>query len=272
MLTTQLTHLWPLTALLAGLLAGAINVVVGAGSLVSFPLLLLAGFPPVTANIANTVGLVPASASGVWVYRPELARRRRFVARLMPASALGGLVGAVLLLELPPGVFSRVVPWLVVLGTILVALGPTIRARVGGREARERPDLRTAAVPEGYATRRRELVALVGALLLGCYGGYFGAAQGILLVGLLGVVAELDMQELNAVKNLAVLVVNLVAAITFCCVPGHQVDWALAACVALGSACGGVLGGRVARRLSPTVLRACVVVVGLATGLVMLLR
>lgn len=256
----------------AGFLAGGINVIVGAGTLVSFPILVLLGCPPLTATIANTMGIVPGSASGVLVYRRELRALAKTVRLLLPASVAGGIVGALMLLAFPAQVFASVVPCLIGIGTLLVSLGPTIKRAVAARADRsgraERPGAADGMPFPSGATRR---AAVVGAGLLGIYGGYFSAAQGIILIGLLGILSQLGMQELNAVKNLTVFAVNVIAASVFLVVAPHRIEWGLVAVLALGASCGGIVGGRFARRLSASYLRSFVVLVGGATMAYMLL-
>ncbi|MCI1257263.1 MAG: sulfite exporter TauE/SafE family protein [Corynebacterium provencense] len=269
----------------AGFSAGAVNVVVGGGTLVSFPVLVLLGYPPVTATVANTVGIVPGSVVGAFGYRRELSARRKVMRALLPASVAGGVTGSLLLLSLPGEVFTRVVPWLICTGTMLVLLGPTVKRTVAVRRSRLRtasdgpgdgpgdgqgdgpgdgPGTADGKLPAAFSSRGAAATAVVAAFLLGIYGGYFSAAQGILLTGVLGVISRMDMQELNAVKNLTVAGVNLVAAAVFLVVSPELVDWSLAGTVACGAVCGGVVGVRVARLLSPAVLRAAVAVVGVA--------
>lgn len=281
----------------AGFLAGAINVMVGAGTLVSFPILVLLGHPPLAATVANTVGIVPGSLSGVAVYRKELRRRAGLVRLLLPASLLGAVGGSLLLLHLSAGVFQRVIPWLIGVGTVLVVLGPAIRRRIDrSRRPRTRtPKPRTpqgtategsssasnhlatlappaTATPPAFASRAALVGSVAGALLLGVYGGYFSAAQGVLLIALLGITSALGMQELNAVKNLTVACVNVVAAVVFMVVSPALIDWGIVAPLAVGSTLGGLLGGRFARRLPAPVFRGFVVVVGVATVAMMALR
>lgn len=263
----QLTFIEVLFAVIAGFSAGAINVVVGAGTLVSFPLLVFIGYPPLTATIANTIGIVPGSAAGVWVYRRELHRLRGVVARLLPASLLGGVIGAGLLLAFPAEVFSRIVPWLIGVGTVLVLLGPTIKERLARRRGAPSASDETAPFP----TRAALVGSVVGAFLLGIYGGYFSAAQGILLIGLLGILSQIDLQDLNALKNLTVAGVNVIAATVFLVRSPELIDWMLAGCIAIGAILGGLVGGRFARHLSPTLLRAAVALIGVAAMLFLLL-
>ena len=233
----------------AGMAAGAINTLVGSGTLITFPVLLAFGYSPVTANVSNTVGLVFGSVSGAWGYRAELAGQRSRLIRLGSASLIGGLVGGVLLLVLPSSAFDTIVPILIGLGVVLVLLGPRISARVAARaEAR-------GGLPHHGAAWVWPAVG--GA---GVYGGYFGAAQGVLLMAILGIGVDDTLQRHNATKNVLAAIVNGVAAVLFVVVA--DVDWRAAALVAVGSVVGGQLGATVGRRLSPNLLRAVIVVVG----------
>ena len=240
-----------LAVLLAGVAAGTINTVVGSGTLITFPALLAVGLSPVTANVSNTVGLVFGSVSGAWGYRAELAGQRSRLVRLASASFIGGLVGGVLLLVLPSAAFDAIVPVLIGLGVVLVILGPRISARVAARaEAR-------GGLPQHGAGWVWPAVG--GA---GVYGGYFGAAQGVLLMAILGIGVDDTMQRHNATKNVLAAIVNGVAAVLFVVVA--HVDWRAAGLIAAGSVVGGQLGATVGRRLSPSLLRALIVVVGIA--------
>ena len=243
--------------LLAGCAAGTINTIVGSGTLITFPTLLAFGIPPVTANVSNTVGLVPGSVSAVVGYRAELAGQRPRLVRLASGSLLGAAVGAVLLLVLPNEAFDAIVPALVALGVLLVVLGPRIQAWVVARA-----DARGGLPDHGAAW------VWPAVLVAGVYGGYFGAAQGVLLMAILGIGVADSLQRHNATKNVLALVVNLVAALVFIAVA--DVDWAVAGLIALGSVIGGQLGATVGRRLPPNVLRGVIVAVGL-TALVTLL-
>ena len=231
---------------LAGLAAGMINTVVGSGSLITFPTLIALGYPPVLANVSNNIGLVPGALSGVYGYRRELVGQRARLMRLLPASAAGGVIGATLLLVLPSGVFTRVVVVLIVVALLLVVFQPWLAQRFAAAHGH-----RTAISPV--------LVGLVGAA--GIYGGYFGAAQGIILIALLAIFVADDLQRLNATKNVLAMTVNLVASGIF--VFATNVDWKVVGCIAVGSVVGGQLGATVGRRLDPRALRVVIVVVGL---------
>jgi hypothetical protein len=227
----------------AGLAAGASNTIVGAGSLITFPTLLALGLPPVVANVTNTVGLVPGSISGALGYRPELRGQGGRMRLVLPAAALGGLSGAALLLLLPGSTFELVVPYLILVAVGLVAFQGRIAAAV-------RP----------AATHDAPRLAVVFVYLAAIYGGYFGAAQGVILVALLGLALPDALQRTNAAKNLVAVVVNGVAAVLFVFVAA--IRWDVVLPLSLGAVAGGVLGARVGRRLRPAVLRAVIIVVG----------
>jgi uncharacterized protein len=232
---------------IAGVAAGTINTVVGSGTLITFPVLLSLGLSPLTANVTNTLGLVPGSFMGAYGYRDRLTGQRALVLRLGSASLIGALIGAVLLLALPVSAFKAIVPVLIALALVLVVAGPAINRRLAGG----------GPAPETTPSRR-----LWGATLgAGAYGGYFGAAQGVLLMGLLATFHGGDVQRNNAVKNILAGTANLVAAIVF--VIFAQPDWPVVALVAAGSTLGGLIGARVGRRLPPAVLRGVIVVVGI---------
>lgn len=242
--------------LVAGTAAGTINAAVGSGSLITFPTLLAFGIPPVMANVSNNIGLVPGGIASVWGYRRELADQRRRLLVLGSMSVLGGIVGAVLLLVLPASAFRAVVPVLIGMAVVLVAVQPWMARRLARRQA-ERADIGPAA--------------MLTAATVGVYGGYFGGAQGILLVGALGTLMTETLQRLNALKNGLTTAVNTVAAVTFLVVAPSQVDWRVVALIAAGSTVGGLIGSRIGRKLPQPVLRAIIVVVGLL-AIVNLLR
>lgn len=245
-----MTWLEQLAVFGAGIAAGGINTIVGSGTLITFPVLLAFGIPPVTANVSNTIGLVPGGVSGAYGYRRELEGQRARVIRLGSASLLGGITGAILLLILPAAAFKAIVPVLIIAALILVVIQPRL-----ARWVKQRRDADTDPAPEHGG-----LILYVAIFLCGIYGGYFGAAQGVLLIGLLGVFVHEDIQRLNGVKNVLGLLVNAVSAVVFTLIA--DVDWHVAALIAVGSIIGGQLGAKMGRRLPSTALRAVIVVVG----------
>jgi uncharacterized membrane protein YfcA len=244
----------------AGMAAGTINTVVGSGTLITFPTLIGLGYPPVLANVSNNVGLVPGALSGIYGYRAELAGQRARVIRLGSASLLGGLVGAILLLVLPQSAFKAIVPALIALALVMVLVQPWLSKKVAARQKARQADAGTHEPAPPLQVGGPVLWTMVFAL--GIYGGYFGAAQGILLLGLLGILFTDDLQRINAVKNVLACVVNAVAAVVF--IIATHVDWAIAALIAAGSIIGGQIGARAGRRLPPWGLRAVIVCVGVA--------
>jgi uncharacterized membrane protein YfcA len=230
---------------LAGIAAGAINTVVGSGTLVTFPVLLAFGYPSVTANVSNTIGLVPGSLAGAWGYRGRLAGQRSNVVRLGAASVLGGLAGAVLLLSLPASTFDAIVPLFIAVALVLTLLQTKLRARL---QRYSRP------------SRGSGVVTALAVFASGIYGGYFGAGQGILLLGILGVALPQDLQRTNALKNLLAGLVNGVASLYF--VSTVHVEWAPSAVIAVTSMLGAHLGARYGKRLKPSTLRTIIVAVG----------
>jgi hypothetical protein len=240
------TLLHALAIFAAGIAAGTINTVVGSGTLITFPVLLAFGYPPVVANVSNTVGLVPGSASGAFGYRRELRGQRRRAVPLLIASTAGGIIGAILLLSLPASAFKAIVPGFIALALLLIVLQPRLMRVL---ETRRRP-----------AHERPGPAVTAGVTLSGVYGGYFGAAQGIMLLAILGLTVDDELQRLNALKVVLAGLVNLVAGVTF--VFAAHVDWAAAGLIAAGSILGGVIGAHWGRRLPPSALRALIVIVG----------
>ncbi|WP_369816267.1 sulfite exporter TauE/SafE family protein [Mycobacterium sp. 852014-52144_SCH5372336] len=241
---------------LAGLGAGAINTLVGSGTLITFPTLVALGYPPVTSTMSNAIGLVAGGVSGTWGYRRELRGQWHRLRWQIPASFAGAVLGAWLLLHLPETVFEQVVPVLLVAALVLVVVGPRIQSY-----ARARAE---AAGQSAEHVSRFQLASVVFATFaVGIYGGYFTAAQGILLIAAMGALLPEDMQCMNAAKNLLSLVVNIVAAVAYTWVAFDRISWAAAGLIAAGSLFGGFLGARYGRRLSPNALRAVIVVVGI---------
>ena len=230
----------------AGVAAGGINAIVGSGSLITFPTLLAFGVPAVTANVSNNVGLVPGNVSGAYGYRKELAGQWKRLLVLASGSAIGAATGAILLLKLPAGTFKVIVPALILIACVLVIVQPRLNGWLAARRSGE--------------SQNGGPVLWTGVLGSGIYGGYFGAAQGVLMIGLLGIFLDEPIQRINGLKNVLTFVVNGVAAIVFISVT--HVDWILAGLIAVGSTIGGYLGARYGRRLPPMALRVLIVVIG----------
>ncbi len=240
----------------AGALAGAVNAVAGGGTLVTFPALLATGMAPVTANVTSSVGLLTGYAGGSVAYRRELAGQGPRMRSLGPASVLGGVTGAVILLVTPAAAFRTVVPFLILLSTALLALQPPLAAAVTRHRRGE-----TAGDEVTWVVR---VAVFVGAV----YGSYFGAGLGVLLLGVLGVLIDDELQRLNALKGLLSLLINVVGVVVF--VLSGRVAWGYAAILAVAAYLGGTLGVGVARRLPPTLLRGAVVTLGVVVACVLL--
>jgi uncharacterized membrane protein YfcA len=230
-----------------GALAGGINTVMGSGSLITFPTLLAVGYAPVTANVTNTVGLVPGSVSGVVGYRRELRGHWRRCAIIGMGTTAGAVIGGILLLELPDAVFDAVVPALILLAVALLAIRPS---------------------PKDGATKNHTGWGVVASFSTGIYGGYFGAAQGIILISLLRLCFSEHLQVLNAIKNVLAGLANLVAGLLFIVVA--DVAWDAALLIAAGSVVGAQVGARYGRRLPQETLRRTVIVYGAIVAVVLI--
>jgi len=232
----------------AGFGAGTVNTVVGSGTLITFPVLLAFGYPPVQANVSNTIGLVPGGLSGTHGYRAELEGQRHRSLLLGTMSFAGALVGAALLLTMPASAFKTIVPFFIASALALIVFQPWLSRRLEARRQAHRPH-------GGPWTA-------AGLLATGIYGGYFGAGQGILLLAVLGLALTDSLQRVNALKNVLATLTNLVAAVVFAF--AADVAWSVALLLAIGSVLGGVLGAQLGRRLPPAAFRAAIVVVGIA--------
>lgn len=242
---------WAASAVVAaGVAAGAINTVVGSGTLITFPVLLAFGVPPVTANVSNAWGVMVGSLSGTWGYRRELRDQWHRVWPLAIGTTIGSVIGALLLLALPASAFRSVVPALIGLGVFLVIFGPLIVKH-----------LHTHAGPNRWLWP--------AVLLVGIYCGYFGAAQGVILIALLSIGINDTLQRLNGVKNVLATLGNGVAAVMFVFLT--HIDWEIAGLIGAGALVGGQLGANYGRRLPSTALRVVIAIVGII-ALVSLLR
>ena len=275
-------ELWQVVViLLAGFWAGTINTVVGSGTLVTFPVLVAMGFPPVTAQISNAMGLVAAGVSGVFGFRRELAASRSVLPALTTASLAGGVVGAFLLMVLPEEVFGVAAPILIAVAICFVLFQPTLSRWVRRRKAGEAEEARAVGGAGGAGGAAGEdpltepeaptgpvspvLWALIFAA--GIYGGYFVAAQGVLLLGILGVFLSGALVYSNAIKTWRSLAVNLIAAVSYLLFAFDRIDWRAVLLIAVSSMIGASLGAQIGRRIKPVWLRVVIVVVGVA-GLV----
>lgn len=242
----------------AGLGAGILTSTVGVASLLSFPVLLAVGLPPVVANASNTVGLIPAGVSGSFGYRDELRAHPRITATVIATCAVGAVGGAALLLALPSSVFEAVVPWLILFTCLLVGVQPWISAWLRRRHGGVEPAPRTRMSP----------LTTFFATVTGVYGGYFGAGSGVMMVAVLGLGLDIDLRIVNALKTVAIFAGNVVAGLIFVVVA--DLDWRAIALLAGGSVVGGYVGARVGRRLPPTLFRVLVVIAGVVAAVLLL--
>lgn len=261
-----------LIVLLAGFWAGTINSVVGSGTLVTFPVLVSVGFPPVTAQMSNAIGLVAAGFSGTWGYRRELKEAGTIAKKLTWGSLLGGMIGAALLMQLPATVFDYAAPILIVFAVLFVVFQPRLNAWVRRRRAADgdepvQPDV--SPIPGA----RVSPVLFILVFLTGIYGGYFVAAQGVLLMGILGVFMTTGtLVHANAIKTWLSLAVNLIAATGYLLFAFDRIDWTAVLLIAVSSVVGGSVGAHIGRRIKPNVLRTVIVIVGLVGLVNMVLR
>jgi len=232
----------------AGVGAGIANAIVGSGTLITFPTLLAFGYAPVTANVTNTIGLVPGNLTSMLGYRPEMAGQRARALRLGLASVLGAVVGAILLLVLPASAFRAVVPAFIGLGVFAILAGPYFSKWLASRN-------RSPSAASGG------VVTFLGIVLCGLYGGYFGAGQGLLFIAVLGIALADTLHRLNALRNMLAGLANTIAAVVF--IASAHIAWGAAGLIAIGSIAGGWLGVHIGRRLPPTVYRVVIAAVGI---------
>ena len=253
-----MTGLEQLAVVAAGFGAGILTSTVGVASLLSFPVLLAVGLPPVVANASNTVGMMPAGLSGSFGYRRELREHPRVTAAVIATSMVGSVVGATLLLALPPAVFETVAPWLILGTCVLVGAQPRISSLLRRRHEGDSAEQRTSM----------SKTTTVFAVLTGVYGGYFGAGSGVMMLAVLGFGLDIELRITNALKTLAVLAANLVAALIF--VFAAHLEWTAVALLAIGSVVGGYVGAHIGRRLPPALFRTLIVAVGVTASVLML--
>lgn len=235
---------------LAGFGAGLFNGVAGGGTLISFPVLLALGYPAIVANVTSTVGIWPGYLGGVAGFRREIADQRDRFSMLAPVTVLGAAAGAILLLTTPSADFTRLAPWLVLFASVLFALAPLLRRWLGGEQA---------------ALRARPVALGVGMFAAAVYGGYFGAAMGVIMLAVLGLTLPDTLARAGGIRSVLSVLANGIAAIVFV-IHGH-LQWGAAGLLAIGCLGGGYLGAALARKLPSAVLRVIVVAIGLATGI-----
>ncbi|WP_396278515.1 sulfite exporter TauE/SafE family protein [Glutamicibacter creatinolyticus] len=252
---------------LGGLWAGTINTVVGSGTLVTFPILVALGVAPVNAVVSNAMGLVAGGFSGAWGYRREAATVKRTLLKLVPLSIIGGLIGSLLLLNLPESVFGVVAPVLLAAALVLVIFQPKLAAWAKTRQA-----ARGGTDPDAADQARIPAILYVLVFLIGVYGGYFTAAQGVLLMAVFGVFLQASLQQSNAIKVILSLLVNIIAACMYLIIAPERIQWTVVLLIAVGSLIGGFIGAKIGRKLSPLWLRAVIVVLGLIALANMLLK
>ncbi|WP_271395058.1 sulfite exporter TauE/SafE family protein [Neomicrococcus lactis] len=255
-----------LIILLGGLWAGTINTIVGSGSLVTFPILVALGYAPVNAVVSNAMGLVAGGFSGAWGYRREAASVKTVLLKLLPVSLVGGLIGAYLLLHLPDTVFGYVAPALILLAVLLVIFQPALSAWARQRAGERNFD------PADANRQKLPLILYILVFLTGIYGGYFTAAQGVILMGLFGVFLHANLQQSNAIKVILSLVVNLVAAISYLLFALERIHWEAVLLIAVGSLIGGFVGAKIGRKLSPNLLRLVIVLLGTVAFINMIMK
>ena len=248
--------LWDMLLIGAGgFAAGAVNSMAGGGTFFSFPALLAVGLPPVVANASNSVALWPASLSGAWAYRKELARYRRYLLPMGIASFIGGAAGGLLLLQAGDARFSALIPWLLAFATGLFAFSPQLSKAL--RQMRPAPQSQAGASmgagsPVGWAVQ----------LLVSIYGGFFGAGMGILMMASLAIGGHEDVQHINALKNILSAVIYSVTVVTF--IVAGAVSWPHTAVMLVTASLGGYWGARIARNIQGPWLRRLVIAVGCA--------
>jgi uncharacterized membrane protein YfcA len=254
-------HLLLLT--LAAAAAGLVNALAGGGTLITFPALLAAGLPPVAANVTSTLSLAPGYLGATLAQRGELGGQGRRLAALLPPAAIGGALGAMLLLRGSERGFQSLVPWLILAAALLIAAQNPVRAWISARRDPRAP----AATPDEPAVLVR---AALPVALASVYGGYFGAGLSVIVLALLGLALEDNLRRLNATKQAIALAANLAAAVCFA--GSQQAAWPAVIAMALGALAGGAAGGRLAGRIDPAALRALVVAIGVAVALIYLWR
>ena len=242
---------------LAAVAAGLINALAGGGSLITFPTLMAVGIPPVMANVTNTVALCPGYLGATLAQKKDLHGQQKRIRLLLPSAVIGGIIGGILLLNSSDQVFDRLIPFLILLAAALLAFQDTLRSWLQRRQGDKKGN-----IPEIWAVLPIALASI--------YGGYFGAGLGVIELAILGLFLKDNLTRLNALKQLLSLVVNVAESFFFFF--SNQVYWSAAIVVAIGSLIGGLLGGKLARIISPSYLRWTVVILSIITATVYFLR
>jgi hypothetical protein len=242
----------------AALVAGFINAIAGGGTLVSFPVLLAIGIPPVVANVTNTVALVPGTIGGMWSQRSEFHSQYRRLLRLLPVAIVGGVAGGLLLINTSESSFRSIIPYLILLATLLLAVQVPVKNWV------------VARMGNVHHEKHSPLFMLAMVFMAAIYGGYFGAGLGVILMAVLGLVTDDSLTSLNFLKQALGFAINLAAAIYFAF--SGMVDWMVALVMIFGSLLGGLIGGRLAGKIKPEVLRWIVVSAGLIAATIYFIK
>jgi len=242
---------------IAAVAAGLINALAGGGSLITFPTLMAVGIPPVMANVTNTVALCPGYLGATLAQKKDLHGQQKRIQLLLPSAVIGGIIGGILLLNSSDKVFERLIPFLILLAAALLAFQDTLRSWLQRRQGDKKGN-----IPEIWAVLPIALASI--------YGGYFGAGLGVIELAILGLFLKDNLTRLNALKQLLSLVVNVAASWFF--LFSNQVYWSAAIVIAIGSLIGGLLGGKLARIISPSYLRWTVVILSIITATVYFLR
>ena len=243
---------------LAAVTAGFINAMAGGGTLVSFPVLLAIGISPVVANVTNTVALVPGTIGGMWAQRNEFQSQRNRLMKLLPVSIVGGVAGGLLILNTNENTFRAIIPYLILLATMLLAAQVKIKNWV------------VARIGHAHTEHHNPLFMMSLVFMAAVYGGYFGAGLGVILMATLGLVTDDSMTRLNFLKQALGFAINLAAAIYFAF--SGKVDWMVAFVMIFGSLFGGWIGGRLAGKMKPEILRWIVVSAGLIAAVIFFLK
>ena len=243
---------------LAAIGGGFVNAVAGGGTLITFPMLTAVGVPPVIANVTNTVALCPGYIGGTLAQRKDLQGQGKRLWMLLPAGILGGIAGGVLLLSTSDAMFRKLIPYLILTAVILLAFQDRLRNAVMGR------------MSENSSTHPNEAWSIPPIFFAAVYGGYFGAGLGVMMLAVLGLVLDDSLTRLNALKQSLSFVINVAAAVFF--LFSGKVLWTAAAIMSVSALVGGVIGGKVASRIKPIILRWIVIAVGLIVSLVYFIR